>query len=207
MTLVLEVSLPLIVILGVVFARAYIRFKYPTPRALGRILPKLCVVDADEILRYKEELATEWRVKPHLRRTLRRNQIRINSSYFSQMGTNTLLMQQVARFEDLKIDPGKSSFEYDSREVLIVSLFDESARLRSEIFHARVDLVKRTFLGGSVDQDRLDTLLGKYKLFEQDFIALAGMAEDATCRNMLIERLGLTNWRIVNGGSEQPEPA
>lgn len=202
MIVLLGLCLPVIVLIGIVLGRVYIRSKYPNPRALGRVLPKLCVVDAEEILRYKQELAEEWKVKPHLRRALRRNQLRINSSYFCQMASNTLLMQQVVRFEELKIDPGKSSFEYDSREVVIVSLLDESARLRSEIFEARADLVKRTFLGGSVNQNQLDILLGKYKQFEQDFIALAGMAEDTTCRNMLIERLGLTNWRIVNGDSE-----
>ena len=109
------------------------------------------------------------------------------------------------RFETLKIDPGKSSFEYEPREVLITNLIDESAHLRSEIFGARLDLTKRALLGKAIDQERLETLLGKYKTLEQDIIELAGMAKDTTCRDMLVERLGLTNWRIVNGGG--PEPA
>src|ERR1700746_3872957 len=113
----LEIGLPVILIAGAVFARVYITSKYPTPKALGRVLPKLCVVDADEILHYKEVFREEWTTKPHLRRTLRLNQIRINWGYFTQMGSNAFCFQQVARFEDLKIDPGKSSFEYDTREL------------------------------------------------------------------------------------------
>lgn len=187
----------------VIFAilRYYVGHRYPAPKALGRVLPKLCVVDADEILHYKEVIQEEWRAKPHLQRTLHRNQIRINWGYFTQMGSNAFCFQQVARFEDLKIDPGKSSFEYDTRELTIENILDESAHLRSELFSARMDLVKRLLLGGLIDQERLDTLLGKYKALEHEMVELANMAKDTTVRDMLIERLGLTNWRIVDGGT------
>lgn len=192
--------LPIIAIAVIILGKAYKSFKYPKPRPLGRVLPKLCVVDADEILHYREVLKEEWESKPHLRRKLRRNQIRINSAYFGQMACNTFRFQQVIWFEHLKIDPGKSSFEYEPREVLIENLIDESARLRSEVFSARVDLTKQALLGRAIDQERLQRLLGKYKGLEHDIIELAGMAKDTTCRDMLIERLGLTNWRIVDGG-------
>jgi len=204
--LILEVSLPAILIGAILFVRLYWKIKYPTPKALGRVLPKLCVVDADEILRYKEVFQDEWTTKPHLRRALRRNQIKINWGYFSQMRSNAFCFQQVARFEDLKIDPGKSSFEYDTRELTIENILDESARLRSEIFSARIDLLKRALFGGLIDQERLDTLLGKYKALEHEMVELANMAKDTTCRDMLIERLGLTNWKIFDGGST-PESA
>jgi len=54
--LLLELSLPIIAIAGIILGKAYINFKYPTPKALGRVLPKLCVVDADEILHYRKML-------------------------------------------------------------------------------------------------------------------------------------------------------
>jgi hypothetical protein len=40
---------------------------------------------------------------------------------------------------------------------------------------------------------------------EEDIVALAGMAEDDCYREMLVERLGLSNWGLIEGGS--PEPA
>lgn len=202
MTVVLlELTLPILVVLGIIARSAYVRSKNPTPRALGRILRKLGVVDVDEILQFKEIFEQEWKSKPHLRRVLRRNQIRIYSDYYGQMGSNAFRFQQVARFEELKIDPGKSSFDYDAREALITDLLDDTASLRSEIFEARVDLVKGALLGRLIDQERFQTLLGKYKGLEHDMVELANMAKDTTCRDMLIERLGLANWRIVNGGT------
>jgi hypothetical protein len=87
-----------------------------------------------------------------------------------------------------------------------VGLDDELADLRSEIFRARLDLLRGWAIRGAVDQERLQTLLGKYKGVEHEMIELASMAKDKTCRDMLVERLGLTRWRILNGGSE-PEPA
>lgn len=206
MLLLLELILPILTIGGYFVLRAYLRSKYPSPKALGRILPSLCVVDADEILEFKEVCEEEWNAKPHARPMLLRNQVRVHWTYFGQMKANIFRFQQVVRFEVLKIDPVKSSFEYDPREVLIVNLNDELGGLRSQIFRARLDLLRDWAIRRTIDQERLQTLLGKYKGLEHEMIELASMAKDKTCRDMLVERLGLTRWRIFDGGSE-PEPA
>lgn len=206
MLMLLKVMLPIVAIAGFFVLRSYLKSKRPPPRALGGVLLKLCVVDADEILHYKEVSEEEWGTKPHLRPILRRNQIRVHWSYLGQMKGNTFRFQQVIRFEGLKIDPAKSSFEYEPREVLILNLSDELAGLRSEIFRARLDLLRGWVLRRAIDQERLKTLMEKYKCLEHDMVELATMAKDTTCRDMLIERLGLSQWRILDGGSA-PERA
>lgn len=202
----LKLSPPAFAIVGLFILRTYLQSKFPSPRALGRVLPKLCVVDSDEILQYKEDSEQEWEAKPHVRSMLLRSQVRIHWSYFGQMKANIFRFQQVVRFEALKIDPAKSSFEYDPREILILNLNDELADLRSQIFRARLDLLRSWAIRRVINQERLQTLLGKYKGHEHEMVELAGMAKDKTCRDLLIERLGLTRWRILDGGSE-PELA
>lgn len=81
-----------------------------------------------------------------------------------------------------------------------------AAQLRWEVVKAQAGLLVRALSGVVVHQETLTRPLGKYKQLEQDIIALAGMAEDTCYRDMPIERLGLTNWRIIDGGSE-PDPA
>jgi hypothetical protein len=202
-TLILQLSCVAALILAVVYAK----IKYPTPRALGQILPKLCVVAADEILAYNEVLEQECKLNPRSRRTLRRNQIRINRSYLAQMAWNTRLFQQVVRFEEMKINPAKSSLDYDSKETLVLDLDDESGQLRWEVVRAQITLTNCILLGRTVSQESLMSLLGNYKQLEQDFVVLIDMAEDACYRDMLIERLGLANWDIIRGDSFSPEPA
>jgi hypothetical protein len=200
----LEVSLPATFILAAPVVGAYLKIKYPRPRALGQVLPELYCVASDEISRYDELLDEEYRSKPYLRRTLRRNQILINKSYLSQMAWNTRLFQQVVRFEAIKIDPGKSSFEYEPRETLLLNLVDEFAQARWELVKAKADLLRRAALGLRIDQDALMTLLAAYKHLEQEMLTLAGMADDDCYRQMLIERLGLHNWGLIEGGASTP---
>lgn len=206
--LLLEIGLLLAVIAALTIVRAYFKIKYPKPKALGQILPELCVVSSIEIHRYDELVRQEYVNKPHLRRTLRRNQIKINSSYLYLIDWNTWLFQQVSRFEADKIDPGKSSFDYDPRETLALNLGDESADLRWEVVKARINLLGRAFLGLTANQQALMSLLGQYKKLEEDMIGLAGMSEDTYYHTMLIDRLGLGNWGIISGGDDpEPEPA
>lgn len=201
---VLELILPTIFILAAPVVGAYLKIRYPRPRALGQVLPELYCVASDEITRYDEFLDEEYASKPHLRRTLRRHQILVNRAYLSQMAGNTRLFQQVLRFEAIKIDPGKSSFDYEPRETLIVNLMDEFAKARWELVKAQADLLKRSVMRMTISQDTLMTLLGAYKHLEQQMLTLAGMAEDDRYRLMLVERLGLHNWGVIEGGASNP---
>src|SRR5437763_32425 len=104
METLLKLSPPTMAIVGFLVLRTYLQSKYPSPSALGRVLPKLCVVDSDEMLHYKEVSEEEWKSKPHARPALLRNQVRIHWFYFGQMKANIFRFQQVVRFETLKID-------------------------------------------------------------------------------------------------------
>lgn len=199
-----EVSLPIILITGLIVLGIYFRFRFPAPRALGRVIPEFCVVDAEEILAFKELAEQEWAARPRLRPILRMNQLLISRNYFAQMEHNARRFQQVIRFESKKIDPGKSSLDYDARDVLITDMAEELPHLRSELSRARLELVREAMFGKAIDHERLQALLGAYKALEHYMVDLASMAADTTLRDMLVERLGLSNWRIIPGGGPKP---
>ena len=200
--LIVELSLPVIFLVAVFAARAYLKLERPSPLALGAIIPKLCVVGSDEILRYNEMAAD--RAEKHLRREARWKQFRVNWGYLNGMAWNTTLFQRALRFEKMKIDPGKSALDYQPRETLAWELVDEAAAMRWDLFRWQAALLARALLGLSCDQQVSITLLAKYKHLEQEMVALAGMAEDDCYHAMLIERLGLNAWGLYEGGSSTP---
>ncbi len=201
--LLLEFSVPVILGLGFVLARLWLDIRRPVPRALGSILPKLCVVSSDEILRYNET-EDEEKAAPHLQREVRWKQICVNWGYLRQMMWNTRLFQQATRFERMKIDPTKSALDYEAREQLALELVDESADMRRELYKWQIRLLMRAMLAQRIDQRVLITLLGQYKQLETEMVTFAGMAEDDCYRQMLIERLGLSGWGLIEGGSSTP---
>jgi len=201
-TLLVEVVLPAGVLLAVLFAASlYRKLKYPSPLALGCIIPKLCVVGSAEILRYNKKEEDEQRTAKHLRREVRWKQFRVNWGYLCEEASNTMLFQRAVRFEKMKIDPVKSALEYEQREILILELVYQADEMRWTLFRAQAALLVRTMLRLSVDQEIFITLLAQYKKLEEDIVALAGMAEDDCYRQMLVERLGLNDWGLIEGGS------
>jgi len=200
--LLLEAGIPIVLIVAAAVFTVYFSLKYPIPQALGRILPKLCVVDSQEILRYNQLL--EELQGTHLRYAVRRSQIRVNRAFLAQMTLNTQLFQQVVRFEKIKIDPTKSSLDYEPREAMILELVDESARLRLRLVQAQISLLMHSLTGSSIRQDALERLLGTYKELEQDMVELAGMSGNSFYHQMLMERLGLANWGLIEGESSAP---
>lgn len=198
-----ELSLPFIVILATIIARAYVQIVRPHPRALGEVLPKLCVIDANAILNYNQALDEGYKLKlnPRTQKELRRNQIQINRGYMNQIARNVKHFHQVVRFERLKIHPGRSSFDYDQREMLVLFLDDELIAARWKIAGAQFALRRRGLLGMKIQQESLTDLLGQYKHFEHEMLTLADLGDDECSRQMLIDRLGLTNWNIYEGGS------
>jgi hypothetical protein len=104
----------------------------------------------------------------------------------------------------MKIDPAKSALEYEQREILILELVYQADEMRWTLFRAQAALLARTILRLSVDQELFITLLAQYKKLEEDIVALAGMADDDCYRQMLVERLGLNDWGLIEGGSTEP---
>src|SRR5689334_1685139 len=105
------IIVPVVLGVAVWLLQACMQIGRPSPRALGTILGKLCVVSLEEIERYCEIEDGVWR-----------KQFRVIWGYVRAMVVNTTLFQQVARFEKMKIDPAKSSLDYKQRETLILEL-------------------------------------------------------------------------------------
>jgi hypothetical protein len=184
------IIVPVVLGVAVWLLQACMQISRPSPRALGTILGKLCVVSLEEIERYCEIKDRVWQ-----------KQLRVVWGYVRAMVVNTTLFQQVARFEKMKIDPAKSSLDYKQRETLILELVDETAGFRWLLVRVEIILIFRTILMWKHNQRALETmrrLVVEYKQLEQDIVALAGMADDDCYSNMLMERLGL-NWGLHRG--------
>jgi hypothetical protein len=193
----------MVLFLGICIFLWQMRLHRPSPLALGSAFPKLCVVSTDEIQAYSRNNEVENAHVKHLRRETYSKQAKVNKRYVGQMVDNTKLFQQIARFEKLKIDPYKSSLEYDTRETLTLRLVDEASSVRWFLFKAQTSLALRSWIGVRVSQRTVQKILGEYKQLEQDFVALVAMASDDTHYTMLVERLGLNNWRLFDGGSSE----
>ncbi len=206
-TLLVEVTLPVIVLFTVIFAgRFYARINAPSPLAMGCIIPKVCVVGSVEILQYNKRNREEEQLgENHLRREVLWQQFKVNWCYLSEEAWNTTLFQRAVRFEKMKIDPKKSALDYEPREILILELVEQAGNMRRMLFRAQATLLLRMTFRLSIDQGLFISILGHYKKLEEDIVALAGMAEDDCYREMLVERLGLNNWGLIEGG--RPEPA
>ena len=207
MSFFFEFSLPLF--LGVAFfyvLGVHRDLRWPPLIAFGCIIPKVCVVNAEEIQDYSRKREGFKGKENHLQRERRWKEFRILWAFLREMSCNTRLFQGAVRFEHTKIDPAKSSLDYEQRETLIFELLPETAEVRMSLYKAQVNLLTRTILGLSIDHKILIALLRQYKQLEQDIIALASMSENTCYRDMLIENLGLTNWRLFDGGAGS-EPA
>jgi len=209
-TLFLELSLPILALIVFFAVAVYLKIQYPPPLVLGRIIPRVCPVRSQDILDYNEEEdngeePTGWR----LRREVRRKQLKVNLGYLSAEVTNTTLFQQALRFEKTKINPRKPGLEYEPRDIVVLELVDEAAHLRWKQVRCQSILVLRAKLGLSIKKEVFITLLAQYKKLEEEIIALAGMdgMEDSWFRGMLVERLGLMDWRVIEGGESEPDPA
>jgi hypothetical protein len=203
MRLVFEFSLPFIFIVAAYALRSYLDVSRPAPRALGCILPKLCVVNSDEIQRYFG-MEEEGNPFPSLRREVRRKQVWVVWGYMNGMTWNTKLFQQALRFEKMKINPAKWALAYEPKEVLVLTLVDEAAEKRWLLVRAQIVLAVRTLSGQKIDLQALKLLLAQYKHLEQEMLAFTSMAQDDCYYAMLVERLGLNAWGVHEGGSSTP---
>jgi hypothetical protein len=81
----------------------------------------------------------------------------------------------------------------------IVALIDEATELRRNQVRWQVTLQVRSKLGLKIDRSMFLTLLVYYKNLEKGMVALAEV-EGNWLKDMLLERLGLTEWRLIEGG-------
>lgn len=201
MHVLIVVGLPAVLVMIVVARLCYTQIRRPAPVALGSALPDFCVVSFDEINEYCEN--TKRDAVSYWHRDTRWQQFTVTRKYIGQMTWNTTLLQQVARFEELKINPSKSSLDYSPRETLALRLAHEAAALRWLLIKGQIGIAVRAVSGTRIREEAVEKLLQltrEYKQLEQDAVALVGMATDECYYEMLIERLGLSNWGLIEGG-------
>ena len=173
----------------------FIRVVRPSPIALGSIIPKCVVVSGVEILEFCESSETNPTYN-HSKGKSRWLRLKIVRNYISQMKWNAKLFLQLARFELLKIDPTKSSLDYDSRETLILRLAEDAVTVRWLLMKAQVALWVHFYSGKEIKAYAVHTLMkmiGEYKVLEDNAVQLVGMATETCYLPMLSERLGLDN--------------
>lgn len=204
--LLLLVFLPMVSMLLVGFVlRAHRKIERPSPLVMGCMIPKLCAVDYEETLGDIKKLnRNEKLVVRRLRWEAQRKDFRLNWLYLCEEAANTVLFLRVLRFEDLRINPKKSGMKYEDREVVILDLIDDTVGLRWKQVRSQLILVLRARLGLTINKEIFVGLLEEYKQLEEKFVDFAGM-QSADHQRMMIDKLGLGNWGMINGG--KPEPA
>src|SRR5579872_516892 len=202
-----ELTLPAVAVVILFFAAGlYRRIQYPSPLVWGCILNKVVPVRAHLVLNYNKEIDEERPIEGRLGREVRRQQFKVNWGYLCGETKNTTLFLQALRFEKLKISASKFGLKYEPQEVAIMGLIDEATELRWKQVRWQLVLQLRSKLGLKVDKSMFLTLLVYYKNLEKEMVTLAE-TEGNWLKDMLLERLGLMEWRVINGGHSDPDPA
>lgn len=182
------------------------KIQYPSPLVWGCIITKVVPARAHLVLDYNKQLDDEEPIEDRLGRKARRQQLKVNWGYLRGETNNTTLFLQALRFEELKIKESKRGLKYDPQEMAIVALIDEATELRWQQIRWQVNVQLRSKLGLQIDRSMFLTLLVYYKNLEKGMVALAEV-EGQWLKDMLLERLGLTEWRLIEGGQSDPELA
>ena len=93
------------------------------------------------------------------------------------------MFQQVLRFEKMKIDPTKSSLDYEPSETLILELVDKAAARRGLLIKTQMSMAAHALLGLNVTQR---ALIAQYEYLEQEIVTLTSMAQDDCYYTMLL---------------------
>lgn len=201
-----ELILPILILfIAIVAIRAYNKIRYPYPLVIGCIIKKVCVILYQPIATYLNADQLKG-LKGKVLRTARRKQFRIIMGYLCEQAVNTSLFLSALRFEQDRIDEGKSGLQYEPREVLVLELIKEVEELRFNQVKWQLRLILRRKLGLSLNKAKfkakLLALLREYKRLEGEIVILVGMEEDLPYRDMLANSLGL-HWG-VNGAGPKP---
>lgn len=200
-------SLPFALYCTLAIRRALRDLKHPARIPFGCMASRVCVVYAQEIKDYCRKLVELRQVGGRLLRRRRWQQFRVLWGHARGMMFDTRLFQGTCLFEKDTIDAARSSLDYSPREMLVSELVPETSEMRLKVFWFQVYLVRQTILGRRIDPKLFIDILGEYKHLEQEMVILADMSEYRNYREMLIDNLGLRDWRIVEGGLSEPDPA
>jgi hypothetical protein len=191
--LLLETGVPVLLSAGF-----YVyRLKHPKLLTVGRMISKVCVVKLDAILESLREIDKLDEKKTYFPPARRLRIFLVLRSILKKIMLNTGLFQSVSMSLATKIDKRKSSLDYNDREMLIDALVPESTEMRIRIFRAQMNFTARTFLGMRLDYAAVGQLAKDYKDLEGDIIVLTEMAKDPSYRNLLVQRLGLSDWALL----------
>jgi hypothetical protein len=197
--------LPAILAIALIFALVLVKkIQYPSELVWGSILGKVGPARAHLVLDYNKQLDDEEATECRVGRRARRQQFKVNWGYLLSETKNTTLFLQTLRFEKLKIKESKRGLQYDPQEMAIVALIDEATELRWNQIRWQVILLLRSKLGLKIDRSMFLNLLVYYKNLEKGMVALAEV-EGNWLKDMLLERLGLTEWRLIEGGQSDPD--
>ena len=191
----------LLILLGVLWFRG---IQYPSALVWGSVLGDVGPVRAHNVLEYNKSLEDDdepatWRA----RRLERSQQFKVNWGYLAVETKNATAFLQALRFERLKIKSNKPGLQYEPLETAIVALIEEATELRWQQVRWKFVLQFHAKLGLKTDKDMFNALLVSYKHLEEHVVALAH-AEGQWLYDMLVERLGLTEWRVIEGGQAEP---
>ena len=200
---ILPVMLAIVLISVLVLVK---KIQYPSELVWGCILGKVVPARAHLVLDYNKQLDDEEPIEGWAGRKERRQQFKVNWKYLRSETNNTTLFLQTLRFEKLKIKESKRGMQYDVQEMAIVALIDEATELRWQQIRWQVNVQLRSKLGLQIDRSMFLTLLVYYKNLEKGMVALAEV-EGQWLKDMLLERLGLTEWRLIEGGQSDPDLA
>jgi hypothetical protein len=199
--------LPVVLAIALIFVLVLIKkIQYPSEVVWGSILGKVVPARAHLVLDYNKQLDDEEPTKGWSGRKERRHQFKVNWKFLLSETKNTTLFLQTLRFEKLKIKESKRGMQYDVQEMAIVALIDEATELRWQQVRWQVTVQLRSKLGLKIDRSMFLTLLVYYKNLEKGMVALAEV-EGHWLKDMLLERLGLTEWRLIEGGQFDADPA
>jgi hypothetical protein len=190
-------------IMGFVLATLYRKVGHPSPLVWGRILPDLGPVRAHEVLEYNEQIESKEPHRGRLGREVRRRNFAVNWGYLGAGVTNTVLFQRALLFEKDTIDARKPGSEYELSELATLELLDEATKLRWEQVRCQITLQLRAKLRLKIDKEDFLTLFVRYKVLEEHMLSLAG-TKGTWLHGMMMERLGLTEWGLIDGGSSTP---